>query len=180
MYLGLVAVFSKILHYRESLQLDCELQRLKVESCFHFTQACYRDGESTCPPLLITTDHHLFLKQWLCWLKRVSGIWIYRIKSNYNKLEEPTDEEENDMLDLAFGLTKAWTFSLTLNPKKKKKRSVSNVPSNKKIVSEHDWDAKSLQDQSLMVCVWPFHQPQGTLQLMDLFQNLISFLQTDR
>ncbi|CAF2035040.1 BnaA09g01400D [Brassica napus] len=35
------------------------------------------------------------------------GSLMILIKSNYNKLEEPTDEEENDMLDLAFGLTKA-------------------------------------------------------------------------
>jgi ferredoxin len=28
----------------------------------------------------------------------------------YNKLEDPTDEE-NDMLDLAFGLTETWVLS---------------------------------------------------------------------
>lgn len=29
----------------------------------------------------------------------------------YNKLDDPTDEE-NDMLDLAFGLTETWVSSL--------------------------------------------------------------------
>lgn len=34
----------------------------------------------------------------------------------YNKLEDPTDEE-NDMLDLAFGLTETWVF-VTMNLKR--------------------------------------------------------------
>ncbi|CAN6980534.1 unnamed protein product, partial [Brassica oleracea var. botrytis] len=56
-----------------------------------------------------------------------------------NKLEEPTDEE-NDIL-------------VFLSASQKR----------------HDSDAKSLQDQSLMVCVWPFLQPQETLRLIGLF-----------
>ncbi|CDY21331.1 BnaC03g30150D [Brassica napus] len=32
---------------------------------------------------------------------------------------------------------------------------------------------KSLQDQSLMVCVWPFLQPQETLRLIGLFHIVL-------
>ncbi|KAF2580694.1 hypothetical protein F2Q68_00001458 [Brassica cretica] len=63
----------------------------------------------------------------------------YRIQNTINKLEEPTDEE-NDIL-------------VFLSASQKR----------------HDSDAKSLQDQSLMVCVWPFLQPQETLRLIGLF-----------
>jgi len=60
-----------------------------------------------CSEMMLEVIIKLFFELPFSFYKRDKLLIFVQDVEHYNKLEDPTDEE-NDMLDLAFGLTETW------------------------------------------------------------------------